>query len=152
MAQSPLDFPSSEIFRNRLVVRNLAPYPKSPNPATPPINFEVIQSNYSVVDSPDQLIDDPLFANQLFPLNQYGSDGGYVQTRDPNVLNNTNSNEGEYGVQDAHIIDTATVEANKPGGWKNLNAYGDTTSAVLDSGQFFSSLEILQINKEIGAT
>ena len=150
MAQSPLDFPSSEIFRNRLVVRNLPPYPKSPNPATPPINFEVVQSNYSVIDSPDQLIDDPIFANQLYPLNQYGSDGGYVETRDPNVLNNTHSNEGEYGVQDANIIDTATIEANKQGGWKSLNAYGDATSLVLDSGEFFSTLEVLQLNNSRG--
>jgi hypothetical protein len=64
---SPLDFVNSEGFRQKLIPRNLAPYAKSPSPATPPINFEVIQSNYSVVDSPDYLIDTPYFANSSYP-------------------------------------------------------------------------------------
>lgn len=146
MANSPLDFPSTQTFRTRLVARNLAPYPKSPNRPNPPFNFPIIQSDYEVIDSPDQLIDQPTLANELYPLNQYGSDGGYRQTRDVNVLNNTNSNEGEYGVNDAEIILQSFTEANKPGGWKVLNAYGDGTSNVIDSSINFSSLEILQIN------
>ena len=145
MANSPLDFPSTETFRNRLMVRNLAPYAKSPNRATPPINFEIIQSNYSVIDSPDDLIDQPTFANRLYPLNQYGADGGYEQVRDPNTLQNTNSNEGEYGVQDANLIQEAYQEAPH---WKILNAYGNGAgNSVIDSAVNFSSLEILQINQ-----
>jgi hypothetical protein len=146
MANSPLDFPSTQTFRTRLVARNLAPYPKSPNRPDPPFNFPIIQSDYEVIDSPDQLIDQPTLANELYPLNQYGSDGGYRQTRDVNVLNNTNSNEGEYGVNDAEIILQAFNQANKPGGWKVLNAYGDGTSNVIDSSINFSSFEVLQIN------
>lgn len=146
MANSPLDFPSTQSFRTRLVARNLAPYPKSSRRPNPPFNFEIIQSNYAVIDSPDQLIDQPTFANELYPLNQYGSDGGYIQTRDPNVLNNTNSNEGEYDISDANIIDEARIEATKPSGWKVLNAYGNGSSELADSAVNFSSIEVLQIN------
>ena len=146
MANSPLDFPSTQSFRNRLNGRNLVPYPKSPRRITPPINYEIIQSDYHVIDSPDQTIDVPTFANQLFPLNQYGTEGGYIQARDPNSLLNTHSNEGEYGVQDANIIDEARIEATKPGGWKVLNAYGNGSSALADSAINFSSLEVLQLN------
>jgi len=74
---SPLDFVSSEGFRKSLIIKNLAPYAKSPNRQSPPINYEYIQSNLSVIDSPDALIDEPTFANKLYPLNEWGSEGGY---------------------------------------------------------------------------
>jgi len=147
MANSPLDFPSTQTFRQRLIVRNLAPYPKSPSRPTPPYNFEIIQSDYPVIDSPDQLIDIPTFANTLFPLNQYGSTGGYVQTRDPNRLLNTHSNEGEYGVQDADIINEAGPAANGQNGWRTLNPYGSGTLALIDSAADIASLEIVRINQ-----
>ena len=147
MANSPLDFPSTQTFRQRLIVRNLAPYPKSPNRPTPPYNFEIIQSDYPVIDSPDQLIDIPTFANRLFPLNQYGSTGGYIQTRDPNRLLNTHSNEGEYGVQDADIINEAGPAANGQNGWRTLNPYGSGTLALIDSATDIASLEIVRINQ-----
>jgi len=54
---SPLDFVNSEGFRKKLIVRNLTPYAKAPNRPTQPINTEYIQSDSSVQDSPDQLID-----------------------------------------------------------------------------------------------
>ena len=97
---SPLDFISSDGFRKKLITRNLTPYAKSPNRPTLPINIEYIQSDTSVQDSPDQLIDTPSFANQLYPLNQYGNEGGYEQVPDPGALLNTKSNEGEYGFPD----------------------------------------------------
>ncbi len=127
-------------FRKKLITRNLVPYIKSPYKATPPIDYEVIQSDSSVIDSPDQLIDYPSFANSLYPLNQYGNDGGYVQVPDPNSLNNNKSNEGEYGFQDAHIIDEAAPEAKN---WKKVNAYSNGSSQLLDSADFFSSLETI---------
>ena len=99
---SPLDFPSSEVFRKKLVVRNLVPYKKS-FAFSPPQNYEIIQRDLSVVDSNDALIDTPVLANVLFPLNQYGAAGGYTQVANPNTLNNSNSNEGEYGFQDADL-------------------------------------------------
>jgi len=142
MANSPLDFPNTDGFRTRLVTRNLAPYPKSPRRVQPPINYAIVQSDYSVIDSPDSLIDQPTFANQLYPLNQYGSQGGYVQVRDPNTLQNTNSNEGEYGVQDANIIQQASVFSRE---WKPLNPYGNGP-ALVDSAVGIGSRDVLIIN------
>jgi hypothetical protein len=147
MANSPLDFPSTQTFRQRLIVKNLRPYQKSPNIPNPPYNFEIVLSNYAVVDSPDGLIDRPVFANRLYPLNQYGAQGGYIQTRDPNTLNNTHSNEGEYGYQDADILQEGYQEARK---WKALNPYGDT-NRVIDAAVDISSLNILQLNSGRGA-
>jgi hypothetical protein len=128
MATSPLDLINIENFLTRLTKRNLQPYSKSPSKVTPPINFEYSQSDYSVIDSPDQLIDEPSLANKLFPLNQYGNEGGYRQAPDPNALLNNKSNEGEYGYQDANIVDESFIASNKGIGnispaWKPLNAY-----------------------------
>jgi hypothetical protein len=110
---SPLDYISSEGFRKKLITRNLVPYAKSPYKATPPITYEVVQSDLSVVDSPDGLIDNPVFANKLYPLNEWGADGGDKQTIDPTGLLNTISNQGEYGPgqQDAHILDILRIKS-----------------------------------------
>jgi len=135
---SPLDFISSEGFRKKLIVRNLTPYAKAPNRPTLPINTEYIQSDISVQDSPDQLIDEPSFANQLYPLNQYGNEGGYEQVPDPNGLLNTKSNEGEYGYQDANIIAQAVPESQK---WKPLNVFSNGSQLPLDSAPFFNSID-----------
>lgn len=142
MPGSPLSFPNTQSFRNDLVRRNLVPYRKSPRPATPPINYEIVQSDYSVIDSPDQLIDNPTLANRLYPLNQYGSAGGYVQTRDPNRLLNVNPNEGEYDTSDATIINQATTQARN---YRTLNPYGSGSNTIIDSAESFESLEILQL-------
>jgi hypothetical protein len=135
---SPLDFINSDGFRKKLITRNLTPYAKAPNRPTPPFNTEYIQSDTSVQDSPDQLIDEPSFANQLYPLNQYGNEGGYEQVPDPGGLMNTKSNEGEYGFQDAHIVDQSLPESQK---WKPLNVYSNGSQIQLDSAEFFGSLD-----------
>jgi len=135
---SPLDFVNSEGFRKKLIVRNLTPYAKAPNRPTGPVNTEYTQSDTSVQDSPDQLIDEPSFANKLYPLNQYGNEGGYEQVPDPSALLNTKSNEGEYGFQDANIVDQSALESQK---WKPLNVFSDGGQLPLDSAQFFSSLD-----------
>jgi len=134
---SPLDFISSDGFRKKLITRNLTPYAKSPNRPTLPINTEYIQSDTSVQDSPDQLIDTPSFANQLYPLNKYGNEGGYEQVPDPGALLNTKSNEGEYGFQDANIVDQSLFESQR---WKPLNVFSNGNQLPLDSAQFFDSL------------
>ena len=134
---SPLDFVSSDGFRKKLITRNLTPYAKSPNRPTLPINIEYIQSDTSVQDSPDQLIDTPSFANQLYPLNQYGNEGGYEQVPDPGALLNTKSNEGEYGFQDANIVDQSFPESQR---WKPLNVFSNGNQLPLDSAPFFDSL------------
>jgi len=135
---SPLDLINTEGFRKKLITRNLTPYAKSPNQATLPINTEYVQSDTSVQDSPDQLIDQPTFANKLYPLNQWGNEGGYEQVPDPGSLMNTKSNEGEYGFQDAHIIDQARPESKN---WKKINPYSNGSSNLLDSANFFASLD-----------
>lgn len=134
---SPLDFVSSDGFRKKLITRNLTPYAKSPSRTTQPINTEYIQSDTSVQDSPDQLIDVPSFANQLYPLNRYGNEGGYEQVPDPGSLMNTKSNEGEYGFQDANIVNQSLPESQR---WKPLNVFSNGNQLPLDSAPFFDSL------------
>jgi hypothetical protein len=135
---SPLDLVNSEAFRKKLIVKNLVPYAKAPNRPTPPTNYEYIQSDTAVVDSPDVLIDDPSFANKLYPLNEWGAEGGYRQVPDPNGLLNTISNQGEYGPgqQDAHILDQGIAEAKN---WKKVNAYSNGGQGVLDAGEFINN-------------
>jgi hypothetical protein len=135
---SPLDFVNSDGFRKKLITRNLTPYAKSPNRPTLPINTEYIQSDTSVQDSPDQLIDEPSFANKLFPLNQWGNEGGYKQVPDPGGLMNTKSNDGEYGFQDANIVAQSLPESQK---WKPLNVFSNGGQIQLDSAEFFGSLD-----------
>jgi len=146
MPNSPLDLINSESFRNRLITRNLVPYAKSPNRPSVQVPYEHIQSDLSVIDSPDQLIDVPSFANQLYPLNRYGNEGGYQQAPDPNGLTNTISNQGEYGPgqQDAHIVDEGYDAVRL---WRPLNAYADGLN-VFDSAESFSSLETVRPDQD----
>jgi hypothetical protein len=120
--------------------RNLAAYGKSPNRPNPPLNYVYQQTDSSVVDSPDVLIDEPSFANTLYKNNQYGAEGGYKQVPDPNSLLNSKSNEGEYGFQDANIIDQALPESQK---WKSANPYSNGGQLPLDSAPFFDSKNIV---------
>ena len=138
MASPLLDLTNSEGFRKKLLTRNLTPYAKAPNRPTQPIDTEYVQSNSSVQDSPDKLIDEPSFANKLYPLNQYGNEGGYEQVPDPGALLNTKSNEGEYGYQDANILDQSGTESQK---WKPLNVFSNGNQLPLDSAPFFSSVD-----------
>jgi hypothetical protein len=103
----------------------------------PPTNYEYIQSDTSVVDTPDSLIDEPSFANKLYPLNRYGNEGGYEQVPDPGGLLNTKSNEGEYGYQDANILGQSLLESQK---WKPLNVFSNGGELPLDSAEFFDSI------------
>ena len=137
MASPLLDLTNSEGFRKKLLTRNLTPYAKAPNRPTQPIDTEYVQSNSSVQDSPDKLIDEPSFANKLYPLNQYGNEGGYEQVPDPGALLNTKSNEGEYGYQDANIVGQSLPESQK---WKPLNVFSNGNEVALDGAEFFSSL------------
>jgi hypothetical protein len=152
---SPLDYISTEGFRKKLITRNLVPYAKSPNPATPPITYEITQSDLAVVDSPDSLIDTPIFANsKMYPLNKWGSDGGYKQAPDISGNLNTISNQGEYGPgqQDAHLIDEASTARLKGIGnipaWQPLNAYGNGGLQQLDAGQLITDPDYITQNNK----
>ena len=142
---SLLDFSATNGFRKKLLTRNLTPYAKAPNRPTLPVDTEYVQTDSSVQDSPDQLIDVPSFANRLYPLNEYGAQGGYKQAPDPTGLLNSKSNRGEYGPgqQDAKILDQSQVASNKGFGtispaWKPLNAYANGTQTSLDSGEYIT--------------
>ena len=109
---SPLDFNNTEKFRKVLMARNLPPYPKSPYKAVPPINYEIIQRDLSVVDTPDKYIDQIIFAAELYVLNQYGAEGGYKFTRDLTIAS-TKPNVGEYGFDDAKLLGLSEGELKK---------------------------------------
>jgi len=148
---SLLEFSNSSSFRKKLLTRNLTPYAKAPNRPTLPIDTEYIQTDSSVQDSPDQLIDTPSFANKLYPLNQWGAEGGFKQVPDPTGLLNNKSNKGEYGPgqQDAKIVDQSQVAAQRGFGsispaWKPLNAYANGTQTSLDSGEYITQPDFVR--------
>ncbi len=143
---------TSEGFRKKILVKNLTPYNKSPRKIVPPVDYPANISDLAVKDSPDDLIDTPIFAKELYTKNQYGAEGGYKQVPDPVALLNTKSNEGEYGPgqQDAHILDQSEIAAQKGFGsispaWKPLNAYSNGTT-LIDSAEAFSKLDIVYPN------
>lgn len=95
-----LTFSGSKFWRDSLLGRNLKPYTK-PGVYTPkggPAQGEYVRSDYSVVDSPDALIDADPFADSLYTNNVFGPRGGY--NKNINGLINTKqstSNQGPYG-------------------------------------------------------
>ncbi len=143
---SPLDFNNTEKFRKVLMARNLPPYPKSPYKAVPPINYEIIQRDLSVVDTPDKYIDQIIFAAELYVLNQYGAEGGYKFTRDLTIAS-TKPNVGEYGFDDAKLLGLSEGELKKA---KAINYYANGDE-YLDSAEFISSLEVVHPDKRTGA-
>ena len=103
MPESILSFANSSSFRNSLLAKNLEPYdvPGVYTPPSGPIAYEVEQSFSNVIDSPDNLITDGVFSNQLYPLNEYGPDGGYnlnITFNGPALP--VASNSGEYDPTD----------------------------------------------------
>lgn len=122
--RSPLDFGNSENYRKLLITRNLVPYKKTPLGNSPPFYYAVspFSNILNVVDSPDKLIDQPIYANELYTKNQYGRVGGYIQTQDINVLNNKKTNNGEYSVKNSVALKINRVSLNT-----NLNENFYTT-------------------------
>jgi hypothetical protein len=97
---SPLSFSATQLLRNKLLVRNLTPYTKPGvyTPTSSPAPGDLIQNDYSVINSPDVLIDADPFADILYTNNVYGPNGGY--NKNINGLINTQqatSNQGPYG-------------------------------------------------------
>ena len=79
MPNSTLSFASTSSFRDALMAKNLSTYTVTGvyTPPSGPLNYEVVLSQSPVVDSPDGLIANDPFAQQLYPLNAYGPNGGY---------------------------------------------------------------------------
>jgi hypothetical protein len=146
MSDTTLSFDASSSFRNSLMNRNLPPYnvPGAFSPPSGNVNYEVSPLNdSSVIDSPNDLIGTTVLANQLYPLNAYGPDGGY------NNIISTNgaplpvdSNQGEYGQDDAEIalvneffIDAAYIKNiyGPESGYKDLYVVTD----VIQNAQYF---------------
>jgi len=97
MPESVLSFASSSSFRDSLIARNLAPYQVQGVYTPPPGNvvYEVSPlSDSNVIDSPDTLISTNQLSNNLYPLNEWGPEGGF---------------QGKYSVPGAPL----PVEANK---------------------------------------
>jgi hypothetical protein len=103
MTGSTLSFTSSASFRDSLLSKNLTPYTVTGvyTPPAGPISYEIVQNVSEVIDSPDSLISDDPFAQQLYPLNEYGPEGGYnlnITYNNPPLP--VNSNQGEYSPND----------------------------------------------------
>ena len=132
MSDSPLSFASTSSFRNSLMTKNLAPYSVQ-GVYTPPanqVNYETILGVSNVIDSPDELITNGSYANILYPLNEYGPDGGYntqINYNGPPLP--VNSNQGEYNPNDTVLdlvneffIDAAYIQNRygPPGSYNDL--------------------------------
>jgi hypothetical protein len=140
MSNSTLSFASSSSFRDALLVRNLTPYTVTGvySPPVSNINTEITLSNFNVVNSPDELISDNPFADLLYPLNEYGPNGGFdneITFNGPPLP--VNSNQGEYSPNDTVLdlvneffIDAAYLDNyyGPVGGFNDM--YGVTTQIL----------------------
>jgi hypothetical protein len=152
------------------MAKNLAKY-TVPGVYTPPsgmLNYEISQTVSNVIDSPDTLISQDPYAQQLYPLNEYGPNGGYnlnITYNNPPLP--VNSNQGEYSPNDTALdlinefyIDAAFIENvyGPEGGFKDM--------VVIDSIQlankvylpysnftasFYSPFEILTSTNPVGS-
>ena len=132
MAESSLSFASTSSFRNSLMAKNLAPYSVQ-GVYTPPanqVNYETILGVSNVIDSPGELITNDPYGNLLYPLNEYGPNGGYnleINFNGPPLP--VNSNQGEYNPNDTALdllneffIDAAYIQNGygPAGGYNDL--------------------------------
>ena len=129
------------------MARNLVPYnvPGAFSPPSGDVNYEISPMNdNSVIDSPNDLIGTTVLANQLYPLNEYGPNGGYnnIISTDGAPLP-VESNKGEYDLSDAQIdlvnefyIDSAYIKNSygPEGGYKDLIIVTDNFNSL----QYFS--------------
>jgi len=135
MSGSSLSFGNTASFRNQLLAKNLTPY-NVPGSFTSPGNsfdYETTISVSNVVDSPNNLVSTNYFAETLYPLNEYGPEGGFGNPININgVLSGNNpegSNQGPYqpietslDIVNEFFIDSAYV-TNKwgpSGGFKDM--------------------------------
>lgn len=96
-----LSFASTQTFRNTLIAKNLAPYsvPGTYTPLVSQVTYEPTISVYNVIDSPNNLIGQDVFANDNKVLNKFAPDSGYDinSWKYYNLNANTlTTNEGEY--------------------------------------------------------
>ena len=116
MPNSTLSFASSSSFRDVLMAKNLASYSVTGvyTPPSGPLNYEITLSQSPVVDSPNDLIANDPFANQLYPLNEYGPSGGYdtfINFNGPPLP--VNPNQGPYEPLESLVLENSDLYLNK---------------------------------------
>jgi hypothetical protein len=138
--RSLLDFGNSEEFRKKLMLRNLVPYSKSPYGKTPPFTYEVSPLNdYSVIDSPDYLIDTKVLADKAYVLNQYGRDGGYQLVTDVGTLKNDKTNYGEYNFSKTNLLINSLPKLNDNIVHNFYSGVNTSQDIYADAGVFINS-------------
>ena len=115
MPNSTLSFASSSSFRDVLMAKNLASYSVTGvyTPPSGPLNYEVSLTQSPVVDSPNDLIANDPYAKQLYPLNQFGPDGGYnidITFNGPPLP--VNSNQGPYNSINSKVLASGDLFLN----------------------------------------
>ncbi len=135
MSDSTLSFAGSEVFRKQLLVRNLEPYsvPGAYTPNQPAVNYETNLTVSNVIDSPNDLVSTNVFAETLYPLNEYGPEGGFGEPIGVNSIASTNNpegtNQGPYDPNDTvlDLVNEFYIEAaylkntwGPEGGYKDL--------------------------------
>jgi hypothetical protein len=141
MSESFLSFGNSESFRKQLLVRNLPPYnvPGAYTSPGNPVNYETNIGSLNVVDSPNNYVSTNLFANDLYPLNEFGPDGGFGPPVNVNLVPVLDPNQGPYypkqgtnlDIINEFFIESAYV-TNKwgpAGGYKDLIVITDIINA-----------------------
>jgi outer membrane protein OmpA-like peptidoglycan-associated protein len=152
------------------MAKNLSQYtvPGVYTPPSGPLNYEISQTVSNVIDSPDTLISDDPYAQQLYPLNEYGPNGGYnlnITYNNPPLP--VNSNQGEYSPTDTVLdlvneffIDAAFIENTygPEGGFKDMvviDSIQNNNKLYLPYSQFTSSFytpfEILTSTNPVGS-
>jgi len=125
------------------LARNLQAYavPGVFSPQQPIVNYETNLSESSVIDSNNTLVSTNTEAQKLYPLNEYGPEGGFGQPIGINSVASTNSpegtNQGPYAPQDTQldIINEFFIESayvtnvwGPEGGYKDLVIVTDVQS------------------------
>jgi outer membrane protein OmpA-like peptidoglycan-associated protein len=152
------------------MAKNLSQYtvPGVYTPPSGPLNYEISQTVSNVIDSPDTLISDDPYAQQLYPLNEYGPNGGYnlnITYNNPPLP--VNSNQGEYSPTDTVLdlvneffIDAAFIENTygPEGGFKDMvviDSIQNNNKLYLPYSQFtasfYSPFEILTSTNPVGS-
>jgi len=141
MAESFLSFGNSESFRKQLLVRNLPAYKVPGSYTSPgnPINYETNLTVSNVVDSPNNYVSTNLFAQDLYPLNEFGPEGGFGTPIAVNLTPVLDPNQGPYYPKQGtnlDIINEFYIESayvtNKwgpSGGYKDLVIITDIQNA-----------------------
>ena len=144
MSESFLSFGNSSAFRKQLLVKNLTPYNVPGTYTSPgnPVDYEVVLSVNNVIDSPNNYVSTNLFAQDLYPLNEYGPEGGFGNPIGVNSVASTNNpegtNQGPYEPIDTvlDIVNEFYIESayvtNKwgpSGGYKDLVIITDIQNA-----------------------